>query len=364
MALRRPTATNKLSKPVIIHKDKKELKEFASIQEAANWFKTYANLQSLPFPQMERGMYYDEEWLHDGHTYDFTTDSIVQEEKLRKISQEHKNKLTPTGYWTFFCNPKRWAIDEFLSSNATHGSFSIRTSDKDSFRVGDLGVVRVGKDNRSEKHLSGKDRLRPGIYALVEITDLPRHEAIDKDDFWYKNEDRYEVRYRVPIKYKQNLLSEALLLEDFKELNIYEDQHLINGFQGSSIPLEPKTYKDIVNILESLHNPQEIPVSSGLVEGVTKKVTVNRYERNPIARERCLQYHGRNCAVCDFNFEEVYGNLGKGFIHVHHVIDISTVGKEYEVDPIEDLRPVCPNCHAMLHKKTPAYSIEELRNKI
>ena len=60
----------------------------------------------------------------------------------------------------------------------------------------------------------------------------------------------------------------------------------------------------------------------------------------------------------------VYGKIGEGFIHVHHLLELSVIKKEYKVDPINDLRPVCPNCHAMLHRKKPAYSIEELRNVI
>ena len=65
--------------------------------------------------------------------------------------------------------------------------------------------------------------------------------------------------------------------------------------------------------------------------------------------------------MCGFDFEKKYGIIGQGFIHVHHIVDISTIGDEYEVDYIKDLNPVCPNCHAMLHKKKPAYKIEELK---
>ena len=53
--------------------------------------------------------------------------------------------------------------------------------------------------------------------------------------------------------------------------------------------------------------------------------------------------------------------LGEGFIHVHHIVPLSGLGKSYVVDPINDLRPVCPNCHAMLHKRVPPYTIDELR---
>jgi len=108
--------------------------------------------------------------------------------------------------------------------------------------------------------------------------------------------------------------------------------------------------------------PEEITTPEKFYEGATIKISVNVYERNPLAREKCIQHYGLNCSVCGFNFQDIFGKIGEGFIHVHHLKELSKVGKEYNVDPIEDLRPVCPNCHAMLHQKIPVYSIEELKN--
>ncbi|MBP9616309.1 MAG: HNH endonuclease [Aliarcobacter sp.] len=53
--------------------------------------------------------------------------------------------------------------------------------------------------------------------------------------------------------------------------------------------------------------------------------------------------------------------MGKSFIHVHHLKSLTEIKKEYKINPIEDLRPVCLNCHAMIHKKNSAYSIDELK---
>ena len=100
------------------------------------------------------------------------------------------------------------------------------------------------------------------------------------------------------------------------------------------------------------------------VEGSVHPVAVNRYERDPKARSKCIQHYGALCQVCDFDFGKTYGPLGDGFIHVHHIVPVSEIGTEYEVHPIEDLRPVCPNCHAMLHKRTPPLSIKQLRHLI
>ncbi|MBT0110588.1 HNH endonuclease [Vibrio alginolyticus] len=110
--------------------------------------------------------------------------------------------------------------------------------------------------------------------------------------------------------------------------------------------------------------PDDIQGTGSLFEGASKQITVNVYERNSEARQKCLDHYGYDCVVCEFNFFETYGELGKKFIHVHHVYDISLINDSYVVDPIKHLRPVCPNCHAMLHKERPAMSVEVLKEKL
>jgi 5-methylcytosine-specific restriction protein A len=123
-------------------------------------------------------------------------------------------------------------------------------------------------------------------------------------------------------------------------------------------------YLTIFNTSDSTLYPDELPTSGRLSEGIKKQVTVNSFERNPKARIECINYFGTDCSVCGFNFQKIYGNIGTDFIHVHHLTQLATIGEEYEINPIEDLRPVCPNCHSMLHRKEPPYSIEELKQII
>jgi len=99
------------------------------------------------------------------------------------------------------------------------------------------------------------------------------------------------------------------------------------------------------------------------IEGKPNEVLVTKYERDPKARKKCIEHYGCSCSVCSFNFEEVYGEVGKNFIHVHHLKLVSTTGED-EVDPMKDLRPVCPNCHAMIHKRKEPFSIEELKERM
>ncbi len=110
--------------------------------------------------------------------------------------------------------------------------------------------------------------------------------------------------------------------------------------------------------------PEEIIQPSGLVEGAVRSITVNAYERNPEARQRCIEAHGTTCCICKFSFGAKYGEVAEGYIHVHHLRPLSEVGGEYVVDPVEDLRPVCPNCHGVLHLGGRFRSIEEVRQLV
>lgn len=96
-------------------------------------------------------------------------------------------------------------------------------------------------------------------------------------------------------------------------------------------------------------------------EGALHHITVNTYERDPKARQACIDHFGAVCSVCGFEFHRVYGELGRGYIHVHHIRPLSEIGESYAVDPQKDLTPVCPNCHAMLHLPPIPLSVEELK---
>lgn len=104
--------------------------------------------------------------------------------------------------------------------------------------------------------------------------------------------------------------------------------------------------------------------ASDMLEGDRITIQVNRFERDLTARKRCVQIFGTQCVVCGFDFGRTYGEIGAGFIHVHHLTPLSMVGEKYKVNPHKDLRPVCANCHEMIHTKTPPFSIEEMKVKI
>jgi predicted HNH restriction endonuclease len=109
--------------------------------------------------------------------------------------------------------------------------------------------------------------------------------------------------------------------------------------------------------------PPQVAVRDELayLEGSKTQTLIERSLRSQAARLKCLEYHGLSCVACGFNFERCYGTAGYGFIEIHHLKGISSNNELREVDPINDLIPLCSNCHSIVHRREPMLSIFELK---
>jgi 5-methylcytosine-specific restriction enzyme A len=118
-----------------------------------------------------------------------------------------------------------------------------------------------------------------------------------------------------------------------------------------------RLYENVISDIEA----QEIEEGNRM-EGSKKSYFVNKYERDPKNRKEAIEIHGLNCSVCDFNFEDVYGERGRDFIEIHHIKPLSTLQEEVVINPATDLVPLCANCHRMIHRrKAEILTIEELK---
>ena len=114
-------------------------------------------------------------------------------------------------------------------------------------------------------------------------------------------------------------------------------------------------------------NQDDINLSDDLmvfIEGSRVPISGSKIERNSQARAACLKIHKHSCGICNFNFEDTYGELGKDFIHVHHLKPVSQSKGRYVINPKTDLLPVCPNCHAMIHRNGKNRSIAQIKKLI
>lgn len=137
---------------------------------------------------------------------------------------------------------------------------------------------------------------------------------------------------------------------------------LLTTKEEELIEFSTKFFVSLLPISETVfRNPDEV---IGFPEGAVAKVEVNKYERDPRNRRAAIAIHGKNCLACGFNFHEKYGDLGDDYIIVHHLTPVSAIGPNYVIDPEKDLATLCANCHAMIHRKNPPMSIEELKAQL
>lgn len=132
-------------------------------------------------------------------------------------------------------------------------------------------------------------------------------------------------------------------------------------------PTYPRSYttvdKAVEEKLDELINSYQGALNDPvlLAEGTATSRQTASFERNPLARRRCIEHHGTTCCICGFSFGEIYGELAKGYIHVHHLRSLSIRGGRHQVNPIKDLRPICPNCHVVVHLRKPPLSINRVK---
>jgi len=173
--------------------------------------------------------------------------------------------------------------------------------------------------------------------------------------------------YRVHIEFDTILDPESVQILDLETLSQGVLSKQTWAPQASGISINPDIDNELESIWFSFLNTNDAKNQfeqksneAACLEGKPNQTPVTRYERNPHARKACIDYYGLKCNICNFDFEESYGEAGKSFIHVHHLSEISKQNGEHTVEPIKDLRPVCPNCHAIIHRKKPPYTIQEM----
>lgn len=255
-------------------------------------------------------------------------------------------------------NPKRWewySIEDDIAYLQENGWLDDRWSCgvNKSIQPGDrFFLIRLGREPRG---IVGSGRIRSAPF-----------EELHWDDERAKLDQT--ARY-VDVVFDSlvNAEIDPLLPIDFlKDHPVLGRMHWSQQASGVRIPDEiaAELTKQWSRLLDfaSLSEDEALSVLPGFVEGAIRETTLTRFERNRSARQICINHYGAECVLCGFSFEREYGPTGSGYIHVHHIVPLSEIGESYEVDPIRDLRPVCPNCHAIIHRRKPAYTLDEVKS--
>jgi len=222
----------------------------------------------------------------------------------------------------------------------------------------------------SEDHSSRTFRL-PDIEAVftLELSEARIHSRILRSgvvnsEVWDRvlssvsNAQNLKSNIDILIWSGESLINDAANVKEPKDITQIElTSKLINIYKKDDLHLAIASTLDLTDFI---FFGVLFPI---VQEGRLKKSIVKKYERSKILRDSAISLHGLNCIVCSFNFEEKYGDIGREFIHIHHLERLADSGLRI-VNPLTDLVPVCPNCHSMLHKVSPPLNPFDLKQKL
>jgi len=158
-------------------------------------------------------------------------------------------KTKITGYWTFFCNPKYWDVQEFLMNIdiGFNSEYRITSWQKKYFEKGQFGVIRVGADGRTASVLNGREKLAKGVYAIVEIMGPAFQHSASVSSFKIEHQKGESDRYMVPIRYVRNYIRNPVLFSEIENDTIMKsDSYLLKGIQAASMPLQEDVFNRIL----------------------------------------------------------------------------------------------------------------------
>lgn len=211
-------------------------------------------------------------------------------------------------------------------------------------KIDDLLLLYVGKNNQGYAQ---------GVYAVARVLTEP--------ELSNGNGSRRVVKAKIEfIDFEKPFMSKAFVIEYMGRS--FQKEHII---KHESYKIISKKISDILGKRQNDFEDAECDDYEIITEGGKKLYSVSRYERKAKNRENAIRIHGTKCMACGFDFEKVYGSIGKNYIEVHHVALLSSKDEEVEVNPATDLIVVCANCHRMIHrKKKKVLTLEELKNII
>lgn len=292
----------------------------------------------------------------NNHSY-FTLEQLNNKTALMQKDESAKKRTflltynTDKWHWDNFEQAQKSLMEDgrYIDSWSCGNSKKLRTGDR-------IFLIKLGKEPR-------------GIMASGLVFD-----SVYKAPHWNKEKRRKgeQINYvNIDFDVIRNPVSnDMLLMEQLKKI----DSHFTWSSQSSGIEIpeyiaikietlwKEMAGSDVTNLSRNEIGIEEIVYPERYTEGALTQITVNKYERDVKARKACLKEYGYICGVCNENLADKYGELGKEFIHVHHIVPLNEIKREYKINPITDLIPLCPNCHAIIHRKTPAYTPDELRS--
>lgn len=276
-------------------------------------------------------------------------------EILYPIFEDQSNKLTPTSYVAILRNK---------------GNIQLYLKRLFASRSNDLKVTSyiIPGTATSFSHLNHAGYLRRGDKIILRARKVD-HEAV------VNSNGGVEINIKGVVKSFPSVSEAGSKGLKYPGFSQWDAAYLI-GDSGKRIPLRelkdrfekerpfpahfdsPTQPKQ--NCAPPLLSMEETDKDGEFYEGSIRRISVEVRERDAAARKACIAHYEARCFICKFDFGQFYGPEAEGFIHVHHREMLSKTTVKRKVDPINDLVPLCPNCHSVVHLRKDSYEVEEV----
>jgi hypothetical protein len=281
---------------------------------------------------------------------------------LMNVVESDRTKII---YWTFFNNPSKWQFDRFLETGKTDFQYLISDNwQKHHIKPGHLGVIRVGTDARNRKILNGKPKLKPGIFAIVEILTSYYQRREIEAEHWLTPRDHILGKPTVKLRIVRNLLDNPILLSEF-DIGV-DDVHLIKGFEGRTMPLSINTFekiekkvggidesafvKDFISTEDDITTLKQLDKKYAFASPQVRLALSKRIERGKVG-EYVKKLNNYECQVCRSLGISLVGfklrDSEINFVEAHHVHEVHT--QEEGSLQSNNIIVVCPMHHRQIH---------------
>lgn len=216
-----------------------------------------------------------------------------------------------------------------------------------------------------DTHRGSIDARNPKVIALSKLlNELPIHNNHREETFRNPNGVSLKLSNFLSLDpdYTGKGMEASSTLDKQIFLEFYNNRNLLH-----TISEKIRSVIQIPSLLLAISAIEDEEDEVQVQEGQTLYKLHKFNERKPkivaLKKKDSLKKYGKLCCeVCDFDFHQKYGDLGKGFIECHHKQPLATISLANTA--IDDLALVCANCHRMLHRKTSVLTIEELRAEL
>ncbi len=281
-----------------------------------------------------------------------------------EVSGSFAKKSADQSYWVLVCNPKKWAIDQFIDRGRDHDTWGVRPSDRERFAPGQLAIVRVGVDRRSAEERKGKPPLDAGIYALCEIESEAYDGTGAGDEFWAPGEGREPGWPTVKVRYLRSYFDRPLTIEKLRAEKPDISPLLLNGFQAASFPIPPNDFRAVMDLLGESEEELPQPVDDQDVTIDKLAVLEKQFLRaSPEVKEKLSKTiergkigalvkkaNGFKCQLCETMGRNPISFLKKNgdpYVEAHHVMPVWK--KEIGSLSASNVMTLCANHHREVH---------------